>query len=115
MENQQFVFNQIINKDPTELYYTERTVFRKNVNTNFNWKFELSKSEESTPSFVIVGFQARNKMDSQTHNNATFDLLPVSNAVCKIGSKQIPMTKLNVIMIETNMIKVIMKLKTSIS
>ena len=59
LENQQLVLNQILNKDPTELYYTERTVFRKDVNTNNNWTFELGNSGESTPTFVIVGFQAR--------------------------------------------------------
>ena len=40
LENQQLVLNQISNKDPTELYYTERTVFRKDVTTNNNWTFE---------------------------------------------------------------------------
>ena len=62
MENQQLVLYQILNKDPTELYYTERTVYRKDVNTNNNWTFELVNSGESTTSFIIVGFQARNKM-----------------------------------------------------
>ena len=37
IENQQLVLKQMINKDTTELYYTERTVFRKDVNTNNNW------------------------------------------------------------------------------
>ena len=73
IENQQLVLNQILKKDPTELHYTERTVFRKDVNTNNNWTFELGNSGESTPTFVTVGFQARNKIDSQTHNNAVFD------------------------------------------
>ena len=36
----------------------ERTVFRKDVNTNNNWNFDLGNSGESTPIFVIVGFQA---------------------------------------------------------
>ena len=94
LENQQLVMDQILNKDPTELYYTERTVFRKDVNTNMNWTFELGNSggeaAQSTPIFVIVGFQARNKNDSQTHNNATFDRLPISNAVFKIGSEMNP-------------------------
>ena len=36
LENQQLVLNQMLTKDPTELYYTERTVFRKDVNTNNN-------------------------------------------------------------------------------
>ena len=73
LENQQLVMDQIPNKDPTELFYTERTVIRKDVNTNNNWTFELGNSGELTPTFVIVGFQAGNKIDSQTHNNATFD------------------------------------------
>ena len=90
LENQQLVLNQILDKDPTELYYTERSVFRKDVNTNNNWTFELGNSGESTPTFVIVGFQARDKIDSQTHDNATFDRLSVSIAVCKIGSEKYP-------------------------
>ena len=73
------------------MYYTERTVFRKEVNTNNNWTFELGNSNnESCPIFVIVGFQAGNKIDSQTHANATFDRLSISNAVCKIGSEKYP-------------------------
>ena len=82
--------DQILNKDPTELFYTELTVFRKNVNTNSNWTFELGNAGTSTPTFVIVGFQARNKIDSQVHDNAVFDRLPISNAVCKIGSEKYP-------------------------
>ena len=95
LENQQLVMNQILNKDPTELFYTERIIFRKDVNTNSNWTFELvgnagGNSGESCPTFVIVGFQARNKIDSQVHDNAVFDRLPISNAVCKIGSEKYP-------------------------
>ena len=40
LENQQLVLNQILNEFPTELFFTERTVFRKDVNTNNNWAFE---------------------------------------------------------------------------
>ena len=90
IENQQLVMDQILNKDPTELSYRERIIFRKDVNTNSNWTFELGSSGESCPTFVIVGFQARNKIDSQVHDNAVFDQLPISNAVCKIGSEKYP-------------------------
>ena len=90
MENQQLVMDQILDKDPTEIFYTGRTVFRKDVNTNNSWTFELGNSGESTPTYVLVGFQARNKIDSQTHDNAIFDRLPVSNAACKIGSEKYP-------------------------
>ena len=81
-----------MNKDPTDLNYIERTVFRKDVNTNNNWTLKLGNSggeaAHLTPTFLIVGFLARNKIDSQTHNIATFDRLPISNAVCKIGSEK---------------------------
>ena len=94
LENQQLVMDQLLNEDPTELFYTKRTVFRKDVNTNNSWTFELGNSggeaAQSTPTFVIVGFQARKKLDSQTHDNAVFDRLPISNAVCKIGSEKYP-------------------------
>ena len=90
MDYQQLVLNQIIDKIPTELYYIERIVFRKDVNTNNNWIFELGNSGESTPTYVVVGFQVRNKIDSQTHINSTCDRLSVSNAVCEIGSENYP-------------------------
>ena len=93
LENQQIIMDQLLNKDPTELFYTERTVFRKDVNTNNNWSFELgmatgaSQSSGLPPTYVIVGFQNRNKIESQTHDKATFDSLPISSAVCTIGSE----------------------------
>ena len=98
LENQQFVMDQILNKDPTEIFFTERIIFRKDVNTNSNWTFELGsagggsygEAAQSCPTFVIVGFQARNKIDSQVHDNSVFDRLPISNAVCKIGSEKYP-------------------------
>ena len=99
LENQQLVMDQLLNKDPTELYYTERSVFRKDVNTNNNWTFELGNASgnsggsyrgSESPTFIIVGFQARNKIDSQTHDNSVFDRLPISSAVCKIGSEKYP-------------------------
>ena len=33
-ENQQIVMDLLLNKDPTKLYYMERIVFRRDVNTN---------------------------------------------------------------------------------
>ena len=91
LENQQTMMDQLLNKDPTELNYTERTVSRKDVNTNNNnWTFDLGNSGESTPTFVTVGFQAKNKIDSQTHDNAIFDLLSISKSVCKIGLEKYP-------------------------
>ena len=48
MENQHIGMKQTLDKDPTELCYTERNVFRKDVNTNINWTFELGNSGDST-------------------------------------------------------------------
>ena len=41
LENQQTMKDQLLNKDPTELFYIERVVFGKDVNTNNNWTFDL--------------------------------------------------------------------------
>ena len=35
-ENQQVMTDQLLKKDPTEIFYTEKVVFRKDVNTNDN-------------------------------------------------------------------------------
>ena len=58
--------DQILNKDPTELSYTERIFFRKDVNTNSSWTFELGNAGGSSgiesPTFVIVGFKLEIKL-----------------------------------------------------
>ena len=64
LENHRIVMDELSNKVPTELYYMERIVFRKDVNTNYDWTFELGNVGEFTPTFVKVEFQARNKIDS---------------------------------------------------
>ena len=58
MENQHLVMKQLLEKEPTELYYIERTVYRKDISTNNNWTFEFGNSRESRPTHVIGGFQA---------------------------------------------------------
>ena len=82
--------DQLLKKFPTELFYTGRVVFREDVNTNKNWTFDLGNSAESTPTFLVVGFQAREKIDSQIHDNAISDRLPISKAVWKIGLEKYP-------------------------
>ena len=85
-KSQQLVLKQVLDNSPTEIPSTERSGFRRDANTKENGTFELGNSE-SSPLFIIVGFHARNNTDFQTHNNATFNRLTFSNAVCKIGSK----------------------------
>ena len=38
----------------------------------------------------MLDFKLGTKIDSQTHDNATFDRIPISNAVCIIGSEKYP-------------------------
>ena len=59
----------------------------------------MENAGESITIFVLVGFQARNRIDSQTHDNATFDRLPFSNAVYQIGSEKSLLMESSVIMI----------------
>ena len=90
IQNQTLVKEQILNKEPTELKFLERTVFRKNVDTNNNWIFELGQSENLNPVYIIVGFMRQNKFNSQTQNNSVFDTLPIIQAQTKIGSENFP-------------------------
>ena len=46
LENQQIMMDQLLNKDPNELYFIVRIVFRKDVNTINNWTFDLENSGE---------------------------------------------------------------------
>ena len=73
LENQQIAMDQLLNKDTTEFFFIGRIVFKKDVNTNNTSTFDFGNIGECTPTFVIVGFQARAKIDSRTHDNAIFD------------------------------------------
>ena len=90
MENQQIAMKQVEDRDSTEKYCTGRSGFRKDANTKHKWIFELGNTGKLTRTTVVVGFQARHEIDSQTHNIAKFDRLPTSNMVCNIGSKKYP-------------------------
>ena len=56
MGNQLIVMRQIPDKDPTELYYIDQSVFRKNVNYINDWIFELGSSGGSTPTSIRFDF-----------------------------------------------------------
>ena len=81
---------------PTELYYEERTVFRRKITNNGLWTFELGiESGKNIPSWIIIGFMADEKFDSQLEDNSVFDWLPISQAVCRIGSDRYPNDYIN--------------------
>ena len=84
---------QILSKTPTELRYVERSVFMKEVNNQNIWNFKLGSYENmNVPIWIIIGFQQRDKQDSQNLNNDTFCRLPVISAQCIIGTEKNPDT-----------------------
>ena len=80
-----------LNRTCTEHRYVERPVFMKEVNNQNLWKFELGSHENmNVPIWIIIGFQQRNREDSQNLNNDTFCRLPVVSAQCIIGTEKYP-------------------------
>ena len=85
-----YFFSQILCKTPTELRYGERSVFMKEVNNQNLWNFELGSQESMNVSiWIIIGFQQRDRQDSQNLNDDTFYRSPVVSAQCVIGTKRI--------------------------
>ena len=75
----------------TELRYVERYVFMEEVNNQNLWNFELGSQESmNVPISIIVGFQQRDRQDSQNLKNDTFCRLPVVSAQCIIGTEKYP-------------------------
>ena len=60
-------------KTPTELTYNERSVFMKEVNNQNLRNFELCSQENmNVLLWIIIGFQQRNRQDSQSFFNDSF-------------------------------------------
>ena len=91
IQQQSNLSKQILSKTPTELRYVERSVFMKEVNNQNVWNFELGSRENmNVPIWIIIGFQQRDRQDSQNLNNDTFCRLPVVSAQCIIGTEKYP-------------------------
>ena len=87
IQQQSTLSKQILSKIPTELRY----VFMKEVNNQNLWIFELGSHENmNVPIWIIIGFQQRDRQDSQNLNNDTFCRLPVVSAQCIIGTEKYP-------------------------
>ena len=81
---------QILSKVPTELQYVEKSVFMKEVNTQKLWTFELGTQEGiNVSTWIIVGFQQRDRRGSQNLNNDTIYRPPVTSAQCILEQKNI--------------------------
>ena len=91
IQQQSTLSKQILSKTPTELRYVERSVFMKEVNNQNLWNFELGSHENmNVPVWIVIGFQQRDRQDSQNLNNDTFCRLPVVSAQCIIGTEKYP-------------------------
>ena len=91
LKEQGILMKQITDKIPTELRYVQRYVFMKEVNTQKIWSFELGTQEGvNVPIWIIVGFQQRERQDSQNLANDTFYKPPVTSAQCFIGREKYP-------------------------
>ena len=72
---------QISSQTPTEFRYFERCVFMTEVNHENLWNFELgSQVSMNVPIWIAIGFQQRDRQDSQNLNNDIFCRLPVTSA-----------------------------------
>ena len=91
IQQQSILSKQILSRTPTELRYNERPVFLKEVKNQNLWNFELGSHENmNVPIWIIIGFQQRDRQDSQNLNNDTFCRLPVVSAQCIIGTEKYP-------------------------
>ena len=91
MQQQAILSKQIINKTPTQIQYSERSVFMKEVNTQNFWTFELGTQEGiNIPTWVFVAFQQNDRQHDQNLNNDTFIRLPVISAQVVIGTERYP-------------------------
>ena len=91
VKEQCILMQQITDKIATELRYAKRSVFMKEVNTQNLWSFELGTHENMIiPIWIIVGFQQRDRQDSQTLVNDTFCRLPITSAQCIISTEKYP-------------------------
>ena len=63
----------------------------KEVNNRNVWNSELGSHENmNVPIWIIIGFQQRDRQDSQNLNNDTFCRPPVVSAQCIIGTEKYP-------------------------
>ena len=89
IQQQTILSKQILNKTPTELRYVERFVFMKEINIQNPWNFELVSQESmNNPIWIIIGFQQRDRQDSQNLSIDSFCRL-VLNVLLERKSIQI--------------------------
>ena len=93
LEQQKTLSNQLANKIPTELQYVRRSPFMKQATTRIFGTLELGTEEGmDIPIWIIVGFQKRDRQDSQNMNNDMFRRTPVTSSQTLSGAEDILIT-----------------------
>ena len=91
VEQQNVLMNQVIKKAATELQFPEKSVFKKEMNTQSFWTFELGTQEGiNIPLWIFTVFRQSDREHDQNLNNDTFCRLPVTSAQCSIGTERCP-------------------------
>ena len=91
LEEDNKLMNQISRKTPTNLHCPERWVFKKELNTQIFWNFELGTQESiNVPIWIYVVFQQSDRQHDQNLNNDTVYRTPVTSAQCIIGTEKYP-------------------------
>ena len=110
--NKVISLNKFVSKTPTEFRYVERSVFMKEINNQNLCNFELSSQQNmSVPIWTHIGFQQRNRQDSQNLNKDTFCRLPIVSAQCIIGTKNTLMQEYYKNMMRIIIVRVILKIE----
>ena len=74
---------------PTEIQYIQKSVFMNEVSTQNLRTFELSTQDGiNDPIWIFVGFQQRERHDSQNLAIDTFYRPPVTIIQCNIGTEK---------------------------
>ena len=80
-----------MSKTPKVIQFVERSLLMKDVSTQNHWSFELGTQEgNNVPIGIFVGFQQKDRQDSQYLNNVTFYSPRVSSCQCIIGTERYP-------------------------
>ena len=91
IQQQGILSKQILSKTPSEHRYVKRSAFMKESNHQNLRNFELDSQESmNVPIWIVIGFQQKDRQDSQNLNNDTFCRLPVVSAQCFIGTEKYP-------------------------
>ena len=86
---QGILFKQIVSETPKELRYIERSVFMKDADHQNLGTLELGSQQKiMVPMWTNVGFQQKNRGDSQKQNKDTFCRQHVTSAQCIIGMEK---------------------------